>query len=971
MASGAPAATSPSFLPEGLLLDLLAISLTGVNVLRPVYNATGEVVDFALEYLNPVGQRMTGLAERPSSTLLTRFPHALAAGIFSYYLRVYEAGATDSYKVYYQAEGFDNYFQLAACRSGNLLVVSFTDTSEQDRTAVEEALHVAQATEQAARAAAEHQRGELERVFEQAPVAIAVYRGPTYTIELANPTVARLWGRTREQLLGKGLFEALPEVAGLGYEQLLDEVMATGIPHVAQAMEAQHEREGRLDTVYWDFVYVPMRAADGATNGVMVVATEVTAQVLARRQAEQLTQELEARVQARTRELADQQRLLDQILAQVPAAITTLRGPDHRFTFANERYQQLVEGRVRVGQTVAETLPEVAEQGFIELLDNVYHTSQTFEGKEIAILLAPSGGVPVQHYLDFTYQPMLDEHGQTQGLLVFAVDVTESVRTRRQADTMQAALLAAAQHRAQERQDLLALFEQAPVAIALLREPDHRLDYTNALFEQLFPSTQGRGRPAAEVYLDPAMTQVLGRLDSVYQSGEQYQSGETRLPTALPQAPRYVTFACQAYYEQGRVAGVAVFVHEVTEQVLARQQREAQQQLVETVFEQSPVAIAIMRGPELRVELANPAVAAIWGRDPAQVLGRPYFEAMPDTAGQGFEQILADVLTTRQPFTITEAPVRLARAHKGLPTQAFVNFIFQALPDATGQPVGLIASGIEVTEQVLARQQIEQSRRQVEALNQELAASNEQLQELNRQLTRTNVDLDTFVYTASHDLKAPITDVEGLLKALGETLPPPVLQEVEVAQLLRLLDRTVSRFLTTIDQLADLARLQRLYDEPAEPVAMAPVVAEVLQDLAPAIRTAAAQVQVEVPAALHVAFTSAGLRSVVYNLLSNAVKYSDPGRLVQVWVRATVQPGVVVLTVRDNGLGLTDAQQQRLFGAFQRLHTHVAGTGVGLYMIKRLIENADGTITVQSQPNVGTTFTVTLPSQAPLDVTIA
>jgi signal transduction histidine kinase len=81
-----------------------------------------------------------------------------------------------------------------------------------------------------------------------------------------------------------------------------------------------------------------------------------------------------------------------------------------------------------------------------------------------------------------------------------------------------------------------------------------------------------------------------------------------------------------------------------------------------------------------------------------------------------------------------------------------------------------------------------------------------------------------------------------------------------------------------------------------------------------------------------------------------------------VWVRAEQTPQAVVLTVQDNGLGLNETQQRQLFGLFQRLHTHVAGTGVGLYISKRLVENAGGTIAVQSQLHVGTTFTVTLPA---------
>ncbi|QKG59178.1 PAS domain-containing protein (plasmid) [Hymenobacter sp. BRD128] len=528
------------------------LSALGGILFRPVQDAAGEVIDLAYERLNPAAQRMLALPECPAETFLVLYPHALTTGIFAFYCAAFRTGEARHGEFNYQYDGLDNYFHLAAQRVGERLLVSFTDTSEQPRSAVELALRESQAAERAARAEAERQRGELERVFEQAPLAIAVYRGPTYTIELANPTVARLWGRTREQLLGKGLFEALPEVAGLGYEELLDRVMATGVPHVAHAMEAQHDRNGHRETVYWDFVYVPMYAADGRIDGAMVVATEVTEQVRARRQVEQLNAVLETRVQQRTEELA--------------------------------------------------------------------------------------------------------------------------------------------------------------------------------------------------------------------------------------------------------------------------------------------------------------------------------------------------------------------------------------------------------------------------ALNQELTATNQELQQSNRQLTRTNVDLDTFVYTASHDLKAPITNIESITQALRETLPPAVQQDEMTAHLLTLLEQTTTRFQVTIDQLTDLSKLQLAHAGPAEPVNLAAVIESVRLDLAPAITAAHAQLTVEVAPDLLVSFSPANLRSAVYNLLSNAVKYRDLVRPAQVLVRAYPAGGRVVLEVRDNGLGLNAHQQSRLFGLFQRLHTHVEGTGVGLYTTKRLVENGGGTVAVASQVDAGTTFTLTFPA---------
>ncbi|MDF7815850.1 PAS domain-containing protein, partial [Hymenobacter sp. YC55] len=816
--------------------------------------------------------------------------------------------------------------------------------------------------EQAARAEAERQRGELERVFEQAPVAIAVYRGPKYTIELANATVARLWGRTREQLLGKGLFEALPEVAGMGYEQLLDGVMATGIPHVAHAMEAQHDRNGQRETVYWDFVYVPLYGAEEQINGAMVVATEVTAQVRARQQIEQLNQELEARVQARTRELAEQERLLQQILAQVPAAITTLRGPEHRYTFANARYQQLVEHRVQVGQTVAETLPEVAEQGFMELLDNAYNSGQFFEGKEIAVLLAQPAGPPAQHYLDFTYQPMPDEHGQPQGILVFAVDVTEQVRTRRQAETMQAALLAVAQRRAQERQDRQALFEQAPVAVALLREPDHQLDYYNSRFAQLFPGTDLKGRTVQAAYPTLASMALFAQLDHVYQTGETYQGTEVVLPTTTAGPARYITFTCQAYYEHGHIVGVAVFVHEVSEQVRARQAVEATARQLRLITDALPVLIGYLDRQHI-YRFANRAYQDWFGQTPAALIGQPVREVVGEAAYQTALPHMQQALTGERVDFDARMPYRAD----------FVKHIHTSyIPDEqAGEVVGFYTLVVDITEQVLARQQVQELNQELAAINQELAAINEELtatnEELhasNAQLLRTNADLDTFVYAASHDLKAPIANIEGLLDVLAEYLPPGEQQPL-VPRLVAMMQGAIHRFQQTVGHLTDVARLQHAADSEAHEVDVPRLLEDVRLDVLPLLESTQAQLHTQVARCPRVRLPAKNMRSILFNLLSNALKYRAPDRPPVVQVRSFCTATHFTLTVQDNGLGLSEEQQGKLFTMFRRLHTHVEGSGVGLYLIRRMIELAGGHIAVQSQLGVGSTFTVTLPRTDP------
>jgi signal transduction histidine kinase len=98
------------------------------------------------------------------------------------------------------------------------------------------------------------------------------------------------------------------------------------------------------------------------------------------------------------------------------------------------------------------------------------------------------------------------------------------------------------------------------------------------------------------------------------------------------------------------------------------------------------------------------------------------------------------------------------------------------------------------------------------------------------------------------------------------------------------------------------------------------------------------------------------------NLLSNALKYRHPERPPVVHVACHATPQHYVLVVRDNGLGFAPGREEKLFGLFQRLHNHVEGSGVGLYMVRKMLENAGGRIEAHGEPGVGATFTVYFPA---------
>ena len=107
-----------------------------------------------------------------------------------------------------------------------------------------------------------------------------------------------------------------------------------------------------------------------------------------------------------------------------------------------------------------------------------------------------------------------------------------------------------------------------------------------------------------------------------------------------------------------------------------------------------------------------------------------------------------------------------------------------------------------------------------------------------------------------------------------------------------------------------------------------------------------------------VKFSKKNFRSILYNLISNAIKFQSPDLPCIINIKTRLEEPYVLLSVKDNGLGMNERQQEQLFTMFKRFHDHVEGTGVGLFMVNRIVENAGGKIEVESQEGSGTEFKV-------------
>ena len=270
----------------------------------------------------------------------------------------------------------------------------------------------------------------------------------------------------------------------------------------------------------------------------------------------------------------------------------------------------------------------------------------------------------------------------------------------------------------------------------------------------------------------------------------------------------------------------------------------------------------------------------------------------------------------------------------------------------------------------------------------ELAHTVGQLQQVNQALTqrtaelaRRNEEVEGFVYVASHDLRTPLVTLQGFAAELvrscqqlayhleGSGLPAGVASAVqpivedEIPTALRHIGAGTAKFQRLIDALIALSRSgQQQYR--SEEVDVQALVATAVDSLRPSIQTSEAQVTIHpLPAAMG---DSTAIARVFSNLIGNAVKYLEPGRPGRIEIGGVTENGAAHYWVRDNGSGIPPAAEARLFQLFQRFHPTLApGLGIGLAMVKRIVERLGGQVWADSQAGPGTAFHLTLPAAGP------
>lgn len=262
--------------------------------------------------------------------------------------------------------------------------------------------------------------------------------------------------------------------------------------------------------------------------------------------------------------------------------------------------------------------------------------------------------------------------------------------------------------------------------------------------------------------------------------------------------------------------------------------------------------------------------------------------------------------------------------------------------------------------------------------NEELRKNTSRLENSQQQLTddigelsRSNTELSQFAYVASHDLQEPLRKIQAFSTMLTQQYAPAL--DPNAQDIIRRMQSATGRMQELIRGLLAYSRLNT--EKPAfRKVALSTLLADVQGDLEATIREREAQIDIGTLPDIN--GNSLQLRQLFQNLLSNALKFTPPGRIPIVNIRSQTIPAsqlpvtlaavastYLELSIADNGIGFDDKYVDRIFNLFQRLHgrSEYAGTGIGLAICKKVVDNHGGYLSARSQPGQGATFLIYFP----------
>jgi PAS domain S-box-containing protein len=743
-------------------------------------------------------------------------------------------------------------------------------------------------------------------------------------------------------ILGMKAEEAWVEIWEI-IKPLIDKVIQQGESIWFEDLLVPIFRNGQIEDVYWTFSYSPVYNNSGKVEGVLVTCTETTEKVFIKKQ------------------LEESERKLRLIITQAPVSIGIFRGTNYVTEIANAKALELWRRKEEevLNKPILEAMPELRAQGIKKLLDEVYATGNAFSAIEFPVQLLRNGGLETA-YVNFSYEPLYDGHGKIDGIMAVGIEVTDQVVAHKKVEASE--------------EKLSIVIDASELGVFILDLETDDLDSSGRL-KEIFGYT-----PADKL----THSQLLSHLHpddlSVRNAAFENSSGKNNIQYESriiwnDGSVHWIEGKGKYYYDAtGKPMKLIGTVRDISEEKEQEQHLRESEMRFRTLIMESPVPKAILRGEDHVVEMANKALLKnIWRKEESEVIGRRVLDVFPELKDQKYASLLHKVYTTGEKWTEVEAFISLT-GDDGLKS-FYIDFEYAPLFDSEESISGIKLTAIDVTEKVEARKRAEERENDLrllsDSLEKKVSERTMQLEEKNMDLEKMNKELQSFAYISSHDLQEPLRKIQTFATRLYDK-EFNVLSEAGRDQFKRM-QAAAERMQTLIDDLLAYSRTATAARK-FEKVDLGKIVAELKDDLKEEIKEKHAQI--ETGELCEVTVIPFQFRQLLQNLVGNALKFSSPERLPVIKITSSINDGSELsddtftagkkychIVISDNGIGFEQQYHDKIFELFQRLHGkgEFSGTGIGLSIVKKIVDNHHGIITVKGELNKGATFEIFLP----------
>jgi PAS domain S-box-containing protein len=763
----------------------------------------------------------------------------------------------------------------------------------------------------------------FRNTVKQAPVGITILRGPQYIVEMANNAYLQLVDRTEAEFVGKPLFDGLPEVEE-SVHFLLDNVMNTGVPYHGNEVPVPINRHGKKEIFYFDFLYHPLKEEDGNISGVMVIVTEVTEKVEARKKTEQNEERLNIVIEAS--ELGTWELNLKTKAPQYSKRFLEIVGD-----YSNDlklTHEQLLH------HLHPDDVP-VREQAFTEAVATGYLSYESrliWEDKSI-------------HWIQARGKVFYDAENRPEKIIGTLRDITK--------EKLYSQTLLDSEQRFRD------VIMQSPVAKAILKGKDHIIEMANeALLKGIWRKNENEvlGMKILDVFPELREQRTSELLDEVYSTGNKYTQRESLISLNGKDGLRrfYVDIEyAPVFYEDNKISGIKITAIDVTEKVEARKKIEESEARFRSLAESLPQLVweTDEKGNSL---FASHRWKEYTGLMPG---GEAEWKAIihPDDFDENAETWKHCLATG----DLYRCDVRI-KSKDG--EYRWHRVIGEPVLDKEDRIIKWVGAFTDIHTQKAFTQELEK----------QVAERTKELADTNMALGRMNKELQSFAYISSHDLQEPLRKIQTFSSQIIQR-ESQNLSDSGKDKFLRM-QNSAKRMQNLIDDLLTYSRTSSA-DRKFESVDLKSIIDEVKDDLKEELQQKHAIIEAhETCEANIIPFQ---FRQLLFNLVNNSLKFSDPSVAPRIVIKSKLARGAEFkndkldkelkychIRIADNGIGFEQQYSDKIFEVFQRLHgkNQYDGTGIGLSIVKRIVENHNGVITASGELNKGATFDIYIPA---------